>query len=83
MKPMLIIDSVTGTLVSGESQTILPASERTLGTETQPAEDAVPPPWPPCRFEELFKGILATLSVVCLVGAVGFTGMLLFYALSH
>ena len=37
MNPMLIIAPVTGTLVSVETQTILPASNRRLGTETQPA----------------------------------------------
>ena len=83
MNPMLIIEPVTGTLVSVETQTILPASKETLGTETQPAKAAVPRPWPSDRFEELFKGILAMLSVVYLVWAIGFTGMLLFYALSH
>jgi hypothetical protein len=83
MNPILIIEPVTGTLVSVETRTILPASKRTLGTETQPAKDAVPPRWPPYRFEEPFKGILAMLSVMYLVGAIGFTGMLLFYALSH
>jgi hypothetical protein len=66
-----------------ETQAILPAGETTLQKETEPAKNDVLVPWSPYRFEEQFPGILAILSVVSLVGAIGFTAMLFFYALSH
>jgi hypothetical protein len=83
MNPLLIIEPVTGNLISVGTQEMLPASDTTLGTKKQPTKNSVPVPWSPRRFEELFTGIFAMLSVVYLVVAAGFTGMLFFYALSH
>jgi hypothetical protein len=83
MNPLLIIEPVTGNLISVGTQEMLPASDTTLGTKKQPTKNSVPVPWSPRRFEELFTGIFAMLSVVYLVWAAGFTGMLFFYALSH
>ena len=83
MNPLLIIEPVTGTLLSVGTQAMLPASHTTLKAEKRPAKNSVPVQWSPHRFEELFTGIFAMLSVVYLVGAAGFTAMLFFYALSH
>jgi hypothetical protein len=83
MNPVLIIEPVTGTLISVGTQAMLSASDTTLETEKQPAKNSVRVPWSPHRFEELFTGTFAMLSVVYLVGAAGFTAMLFFYALSH
>ena len=83
MNPLLIIEPVTGTLLSVGTQAMLPASHTTLKTEKRPAKNSVPVQLSPHRFEELFTGIFAMLAVVYLVAAAGFTGMLFFYALSH
>jgi hypothetical protein len=83
MNPVLIIEPVTGTFVSVGKQAMLTASNTILETDKRRAKNSVPVQWSPHRFEELFTGIFAMLSVVYLVGAAGFTGMLFFYALSH
>jgi hypothetical protein len=79
----LTIGSVSGTLVSDDEKTANPAQEITYDNETAPTRDAVHLCWSSFRFAEFFEGILAILTGLYLIGAVGFGAILLFYTLHH
>ncbi len=81
MNSTLTIGSLSGTLVSDDEQTLTSAQETTFENEAAPTRDTIYLRW--SSFRELFEGILAILTVLYLIGAVGFGAMLLFYTLHH
>jgi hypothetical protein len=72
-----------GTLVSDDEQTANSAQETAYDNETKPTRDAIHLRWSSFRFAEFFEGILAILTGLYLIGAVGFGAILFFYTFHH
>jgi hypothetical protein len=83
MNPTLAIEQLSGALVQNQTPTILSVKQTTLEAEAGPTKTAFPIWSSYWKSEEHFEAFMTILSVIYLIGAISFGGLLLFYALSR
>jgi hypothetical protein len=83
MNRTLAIEPLSGTFRPTEASPRISATHTRFEAGAGPARDALPVRWLPWKLEELFEVLIEILSVVYLIGAVGFGGLLLYYSLGR
>jgi hypothetical protein len=83
MNRTLAIEPRSGTISPTEAPPRITAMPPIFATGAGPARNTRPVRWFPWKLEELFEVLIEILSVVYLVGAVGFGGLLLYYSLGR
>jgi hypothetical protein len=83
MNSTLAIEPLNSTYVPADPQCLSSSPEATFESQTERGESAIPFWRSPLKFEEHFDAFIAMLSLVYLIGGIGFGGLLLFYVLSR
>jgi hypothetical protein len=83
MNRTLAIEPLSGTFSPTEAPPGISAMPTSYTAGAGPARDAPPVRWLSWKLEELFEMLIEILSVVYLIGAVGFGGLLLYYSLGR
>lgn len=83
MNSPLTIEPLNRTCAPVDPQCLSSSPDTTFESQTERGEGAIPFWRSPLRFEERFETFIAMLSLVYLIGGIGFAGLLLFYALSR
>jgi len=83
MNSTLAIEPLNGTYVPADPQCLSSSPDTTFESQTERVGSAILFWRFPLKFEERFDAFIAMLSLVYLIGGIGFGGLLLFYALSR
>jgi len=83
MNSTLTIEPLNRTCAPADRQCLSSSPETTLESQSEHGGSAVPFWCSQLKLEERFETFIAMLSLVYLIGGVGFAGLLLFYALSR
>jgi hypothetical protein len=83
MNPTLSMEPLNRTFPSPDAERHFSSSGTTFESIAEPGRKAVPVWWSLWKFEERIETFVALLSVVYLIGAIGFGGLLLFDALNR
>jgi hypothetical protein len=78
MKAFFAIEQPSRIMVPIERQSILSPRQTTFETTPEPARDPIAAWWLSWKLEDHADEFAAMLSIVYLIGAVGFAGLLLF-----
>ena len=82
MNSTLVVKPLNGSFIPDETSSVLSAQQATFKTERESARNAVPVRWSSRKFELLADTFIAMLSLLYLLGAIGFGGLLFYYAIS-
>ena len=83
MNSTLTTELLNRAYAPADPQCLSSSSDATFESQTERGESAIPFWRSPLKFEEHFDAFIAMLSLVYLIGGIGFGGLLLFYALSR
>jgi hypothetical protein len=83
MNSTLAIEPLNSTYVPADPQCLSSSPDTTFESQTERARSVIPFCRLHLKFEERFDAFIAMLSLVYLVGGIGFGGLLLFYVLSR
>jgi hypothetical protein len=83
MNSTLTIEPLNSTCAPADRQGLSSSPQTTLEPPTERGGGAVPFWSAQLKFEERFETFIAMLSLVYLIGGIGFAGLLLFYALGR
>jgi hypothetical protein len=83
MNPTLTIEPLHSTYASTDTERLSSSTNSTFESQAERAVSAIPFWCSRSKFEEHLETLIAMLSLVYLIGAVGFGGLLLFYTLSR
>jgi hypothetical protein len=83
MNSTLTVEPLNRTYVPAELQCLPSSPDSTVESQSERGGSATPFWRFPLKFEERFDAFIAMLSLVYLIGGIGFGGLLLFYALSR
>jgi hypothetical protein len=83
MNPTLAIEPLNGTHASADTQRLPSSPDTTIESLAEHGWSAIPFWCSHRKFEEHIETFIAMLSLVYLIAAVGFGGLLLFYTLSR
>jgi hypothetical protein len=83
MNANLTIESLNGALVPNETPPVFSGKQTASQREAESVRDAISVWCSPRKFDALLETIIPILSLVYLIGAIGFGGLLLFYVLSR
>ena len=78
MKAFFAIEQLSRIMVPNERQSILSPKQTTFETSPEPATDSIAAWWLSWKLEDHVDELTAMLSIVYLIGAIGFASMLLF-----
>jgi hypothetical protein len=83
MNSTLAIEPLNRTYVPADLQCLSSSPDTAFESQTEHGGSAIPFWRFHLKFEERFDAFIAILSLVYLIGGIGFGGLLLFYALSR
>jgi hypothetical protein len=83
MNSTLPIEPLNRTYAPSDSHSLSSSPDSSFELPAESGESAIPFCGSHLKFEERFETLIATLSLVYLIGGIGFGGLLLFYTLSR
>jgi hypothetical protein len=83
MNSTLAIEPLSRAYVPADPLCLSSSPETTFESQTEPSANAIPFWRFHPKFEERFDAFIAMLSLIYLIGGIGFGRLLLFYALSR